>query len=107
MRTENLDIRQWMMWLGGLMVAWLLIVLPIRPVASALVSSKQTYISWDASQDSSTAADSHCLPEVRSNAPVALVSSRAGFSFVPSPVFLQWWLDELYRALRIALLDQP
>lgn len=107
MKNENLDIRQWMTWLGGLLAVWLLVVLPARSEASARLSDKQTYISWDVSQGNAATADPYCLPEVRSNTPVALVSYRPGFSFMSSPVFLQRWLDDFCHTLRVALLDEP
>ncbi len=87
--------------LGGLLAAWLLLLLPIRTIEPLLDPERQAYV---LSADMPSVADqSDFSSPVYGYEAVALVSPQPGFSFLPSLVLLPWFVSDFYRCLCITL----
>ena len=99
MKMAAPNIRQWVKWTGGLLAAWVLMLMPTWAAQRPSVPERQTYVSAASGQGQFNEPD--CSSTVYHQESIALVSPRAGFSFVPSLVFLPWLLSAFYRILSI------
>lgn len=93
--------QQWIIWSGGLLAAWVLLLLPYWPAQSQSPVYRQAQVSCASPENDLHEPD--CSPTVCHHESIALVSSRAGFSFLPSLEVLPWFVSPLFRALHLEL----
>ncbi|RYC67065.1 MULTISPECIES: hypothetical protein [Spirosoma] len=103
MGKSGLDIQQSVKWIGGLLAAWLLLLLPVR-AADLPAVSEQAFLTTASSENWDT--DSDYSSSAYHDHRIAVVSPRAGFSFLPSVVFLPSLFSAFCRTLCIELLGQ-